>query len=125
MNSKDIKTIFSILGADVTAVSYIKDGYTIVIAPPVKEAAVPNSLNEELKKVFDRADPGTIDCSNYVLLQKAFDKYANNQNYELYITDNKLCVRQHDLGGCTHAVLVANLTYWDTRWCETAGILIR
>lgn len=125
MNSEDIKIIFSILGTGVTAVTYAKDGYTIAIVPPAKEAAVPNPLNEELKKLYSRGEPGIVDYSNYGSMQAAISKYKHNSNYELYTTDNKLCVRQHDLGGCIHTVLVANLDTDKMAWCKSLGILVK
>jgi hypothetical protein len=125
MNSKDIKTIFSILGADVTLVTYLKDGYTIVIAPPVEETVMPNPLNEELKKLYARGEPGILNEPNLMFLKTIINKYKHNSNYQLYITDNKLCASQHDLGGCVHTVLVTDLNTLQLAWCEQAGILVK
>jgi hypothetical protein len=125
MNSEDIKTIFSILGTGVTAVTYIKDGYTIAIVPPAKQAAVPNSLNEELKKLYARGEPGIVDCSNYAPMQAAINKYKHNSNYSLYVIHNTLYVRQHDLGGCTHTPLVKNLDTDNIDWCKSLGVEIK
>jgi hypothetical protein len=125
MKSKDIETIFSILGTGVTAVTYLKDGYTIAIVPPVKKAAVPNPINEELKKVIDSGEPGINNASGLRYINTVISKYKHNSNYELYVKDNKLWVRQHDLGGCTHTILVTNLTEWEAGCCKTAGILVK
>jgi hypothetical protein len=125
MNSKDIEKVFSILGAGVTAITYIKDGYVIAIAPPAKKAAVPNPLNKELKKVFGQEDPGIIDCSNYAPMQAAINKYKHNSNYSLYVIHNTLYVRQHDLGGCTHTALVKNLDTNNVDWCKSVGVEIK
>ena len=125
MNSEDIKTIFGILGTGVTAVTYAKDGYTIAIVPPAKEAAVPNPLNEELKKLYSRGEPGILNEPNLMFLKTIINKYKHNSNYQIYIKANNLWVRQHDLGGCTHTVLVENLNTRQAAWCEQAGILVK
>ena len=125
MNSKDIKTIFSILGTGVTALTYVKDGYVIAIVPPAKEAAVPKPLNKELKKLYARGEPGMLNEPNLMFIKTIIDKYRHNSNYELYTTDSKLCVRQHDLGGCVHTILVTDLNTLQLAWCEQAGILVK
>jgi hypothetical protein len=125
MKSKDIETIFSILGTGVTAVTYIKDGYTIAILPPAKQAAVPNSLNEELKKLYTRGEPGMLNEPSLMFLKTAINKYKHNSNYQLYTTANQLCVSQHDLGGCVHTILVTDLNTLQLAWCAQAGILVK
>jgi hypothetical protein len=125
MNSKDIEKVFNLLGTGVTAITYVKDGYVIAIAPPAKKAAVPNPLNKELKKVYPQGKPGIIDCSNYAPMQAAINKYRHNSNYSLYVIHNTLYVRQHDLSGCTHTALVKNLDIGNIDWCKSLGVEIK
>jgi hypothetical protein len=125
MNSKDLETIFSILGTGVTAVTYIKDGYVIAIAPPAKKAGMAESVKKDLEKLYTRGEPGMLNEPNVMFLKTIIDKYKHNSNYELYTTDNKLCASQHDLGGCVHTVLVTDLNTLQLAWCEQAGVRTR
>jgi hypothetical protein len=128
MNSKDIKTIFSILGPDVTRITYVKGGYKVAIVAPAKEEAKP-SATKEVSVIRAGGGEGYYsrytDKSRYAQLQAAFATYGNNHNYELTVISSNLSVRQHDLSGCTHKFLIRELDTLEIAWCKNVGIRIQ
>jgi hypothetical protein len=125
MNSKDIEKVFNILGPDVTRITYVKGGYKVAIVAPAKEEAKPNPLNKAEKNLYGQGDPGILNESSLVYIKAIINKYRHNPNYELYTAASALCVRQHDLSGSAHTILVKKLTYSEEAWCKSLGILIR
>ena len=116
MNSKDIEKIFNILGSDVTLVTYMKDGYTIVIAPPVEKAAVTTPVVDtpidppEIRAILKlHEELGELD---YLYLRNG---YKNTERVDLWL-------RHRDPVRAEHYKQLSDLNAEQLVVCEALGI---